>query len=65
MKTFFSSQKSEQGDDDAPLEDDDEYTAYYEVDLPRPKRLWPKYPFVPYWPGMSSPGMYQMKLEYN
>ena len=55
MKTFLS-QKSEQGYDD-------DYT--YKVELSRPKRLWPKYPFVPYWPAMSLPGMYQMKLEYN
>ena len=55
MKTFLS-QKSEQGYDD-------DYT--YKVEHSRPKRLWPKYPFVPYWPAMSLPGMYQMKLEYN
>ena len=54
MKTFLS-QKSEQGYDD--------YT--YEVELSRPKRPWPKYPFVPYWPQMSLPGICEMKLEYN
>ena len=48
MKTFFLSQKSEQGYDD-------DYT--YEVELPRPKRPWPKYPYVLYQPAMSLPGM--------